>query len=85
MMLKEVRDGPHIQGANPLEEGTGTRESSLVSSTPLYIVGGLLCALPVLDAGISPDALGGQLERQVYHQASGTGVRRELEGYPGRH
>ena len=41
--------------------------------------------MPVLDAGISPDALGGHLERQMYHQASGTGVRRELEGYPGRY
>lgn len=74
MMLKEVKDGPHIQGASPQSKGQGPRENSLVSSPPLCLLGGLLCALPVLDSGIS-------LERQLYPQASGTGVRRELEGY----
>lgn len=80
MMLKEVKDSPHVQGASPQRKGQGPRENSLVSSPPLCLLGGLLCALLVLDSGIS-------LERQMYPQASGTGtgVRRELEGYPGRY
>ena len=53
MMLKEVKDGPHVQGASPQRKGQGPRENSLVSSPPLCLLGGLLCALPVLDSGIS--------------------------------
>ena len=85
MMLKEAQDGPHVQGANPLEEGTGTQgEFTCVLSSSVHCRGPSLC-LASPGHGISPDALGGHLERQMYLQASGTGVRRELEGYPGRY
>lgn len=74
-MPREVKDSPHIQGADPLEE------SSLAPSPPLFIPGGLLCAQPVPEFGaLTWINLHAQEDRQVNSQASGRVVRRDLEG-----
>lgn len=72
-VLRKAKDSPYVQRQNT-DLRQGLRERSLSPSTPLCIVGGLLCA------GIRPHDQGGATwrDKQVSSQASGRVFSRNL-------
>lgn len=77
-VLREAKDSPRVQGQTT-DIRQGLRKRSLSPSTPLFIVGGLLCAGPT-GPWVRPSEQGGVTwkDKQVSSQASGRVFRRNL-------